>query len=466
MPNSTTRWIFCKCLDRPRSANEPPFFFQEVRIGMLMVSILFNLGRLIYEATMKDISVILVAARLFLTTLQLFDHLWFCKNWESFFVQKKMRAYMWFRFFAAVCMFSMIYCVLKTFPPYTNSSRLKIDAFQWSAGLQVIVWYYWGKRWNFQWGDMSDERRIPAIVGFMFTTSLIYGLQCMYLLGTTTKSFQSAMTSGITATVAYFLMGVAFRYLDIVTNRSTKACRRILEESRIASGTDGHSIGTFAVVERKNAHPPSLHTPLPSTRRHSNLMINIRQSIESRKQSISRNESSRREPTTTADDAARTFGNHVEVEMITEENNRMDEDEENGFIGRRFIREYVDPTFSLDGSSSCINNSSNTSTILNRPNECDDIGCASTSLNNGAYGIDINRVRVKPNYSHTNANSNSIEYSAGPPLSEITDHLMIDHVNVPITRQNSLETNLANYETAHLLSDKIVVVFVQVITPT
>ena len=263
-PNITSsNWMLSKCLDRPRSANDPPFFFQEVRLGILAMSILFNLVRLIYEVIVKDVSAILVAARLFLTICQLIDHWWFCKNWEPFFIEKKMRAYMWFRFFLTIFLFSMIYCVQTTFPPY-RESILVDDAFQWIAGLQVMVWYYWGKQWNFQWGDMSDERRIRAIVGTMFTTALIYAVLSVYMFVSSTLPLESAMpVTSITATISYILMGIAFRYLDIITNRSTQACLKILEESKVnASVINGHNdsilggnsalAATNALAEREN----------------------------------------------------------------------------------------------------------------------------------------------------------------------------------------------------------------------
>ena len=398
MPNSgSSNWILSKWFVRQRSARDPPFFFREVRIGMLVVSMLFNLGRLMYEAIVKDVSVILVAARLCLTAVQLVDHWWFCKNWESFFIEKKMRAYIWFRLFVAVCMLSMTYCVLRTFPPYTNDSRLKqlkIDAFQWAAGLQVFVWYLWGKRWDFNWGDMSDERRIPAIVGSMFTSSLIYGMSCVYNLF---AMVLFGMTPGITATVAYFLTGLAFRYLNIVTNRSSEACRKILDESQVAPATDAHNPGSPPLVVKQNSDGIPQPSLLPSH------------------------------------------------------------------------------PIPLDGTVYHVDNSgrgSNKSIALNSLNDRDgdNMGSVSASSNVGGDSADSDSVRVKPNNSHTNSNSNPnsiVIESSGPPLCDITDHLMIDHVNIPLplTRQNSLETNLATYETAHLLSDKIVVVFVQVKLP-
>ena len=552
MPNSRSskwlNWLLCGCYNQQRSAHEPPFFFQEVRIGILVVSILFNLGRLIYEATVQDISVILVAARLCLTTVQLVDQWWFCKNWESFFIEKKMRAYIWFRLFVAVCMFGMIYCVLKTFPPYTSESRLiqlDIDAFLWTAGLQVMIWYLWGKRWDFNWGDMNDERRIPAIVGAMFTSSLIYGMGCVYRAYRKLAIAQFGMTAAITATVAYFLLGLAFRYLNIVTIRSSQACQRILDESKVAPMADGHSHGSLPLAERENSdgkHRSSSFTSLSAPRRNSNLMMNsLRQSLNSRKHFPLDEASS------TSGVADRMFGNNVD--MITEENriqNVDKDDEEKGNTDRQSVPEYVHPTSPLDGSLSH-NNSSNKDRTNN---SSDNIGSTSASSSIAEKGNDTGRERVKPstislngNLSHTvgsnysialdrlneigNDNIGSAPDSANQAASRVrlkpidstapiisptiscsvrSSHVDNDNggcnnsillnrsqeigndnigspsasskvggdrvdselvrdvlINVSLTRQNSLEINVVSYETAHLLSDKVAVVFAQVI---
>ena len=558
MPNSrSVKWILTKCFVRQRSVHEPPFFFQEVRIGMLVVSILFNFSRLIYEATAKDISVILVAARLCLTTLQLVDHWWFCKNWESFFIEKKMRAYIWFRLFFTIFMFNMIYCVQKTFPPYTDDYRLKVDAFQWAAGLQVIIWYLWGKHWNFKWGDMSEERRIPAIVGTMFinTCSLTFGLACVYLVFTIIPSFEHAMISAITGTIAYFLTGLAFRYLQIITNQSSQACRKILDESKVAPVTDGHDPGSLplqVVAERRSSygiHRLSLLPFLPSARDHDDLMINLRQSLSSRnvKQSVgNRMEFSRRPEPSLAeeDDEDQVSGEKVEENHIE----IVDEDEENGNIGRRSVREHIHPTCSVDDSLSHVISSSKN---IDNDNG-DNIGSVSATSNVGGDGVDMDvdidfdrlrfkpivfppstkltispdgwtsrtskstsphesgggdiesasesanqatgRIRLKPIHSTASAFSLSISHDSnlshmdnssrgsgsnksiisnkphdsgdnmgnasarGGDVDRIRDVL----IDVPLARQSSLEANFATYETTHLLSDKIVVVFVQV----
>ena len=518
MPKSWfSKYVLCECLDRPRAPKEVPFYFQEVRIGMLRVSIIFNLSRLIYEAIKSDISVILVAARLLFTILQLADQWWFCKNWEAFFIQKKMRAYIWFRLFVTICMLSMLFCVQKTFPPYNNNNpeRLELDSFQWASGLQTMMWYYWGKRWKFAWGDMNDDRRIRAVAGTMILSSLIYGFSDVYIqVGTSITSFHAAITAGATASIAFFLLGLGLLYLDVVTNRSMQACRRILDESIVASMAEASA----ALGDNSDRiHPPLLPSSVPPSRRHSKFMNNIRQSIESRRQSISMG--SRKQSMDSridqADDATRRSGNHADVEMVAEEK-IIDDEEENSIIGRnRSIREYVDPTVSFD--ENLTTSVDITNDVL--PHENDDIENASHSQNNGELGVD--RIRIKPNFipfssipvnirrvssfidnsssgsnhgrrNDSNIRNSSVSSNAGdagadrivrvkpittltestssaivssgpPPVCDSTEHLMIDHVHVPITRQNSLEANLANYETAHLLSDKIMVVTVQVI---
>ena len=118
----------------------------------------------------------------------------------------------------------------------------------------------------------------------------------------------------------------------------------------------------------------------------------------------------------------------------------------------------------IDISSS---SGSNKNTTFNRHKERGDVeNTSASSANIGGGGVEIdNIVRVKPSGSHKNATPNSI-VPLGSPVSGSNDdhHSMMDHI--PLARQNSLEMNLANYETAHLLSDKIVVVFVQVLTLT
>ena len=519
MPNSTfSKWMLCECLNRPRATNAPPFFFQEIRIGMLVLSMLFNLVRLIYEARINDISVILVAARLFLTALQLVDQWWFCKNWESFFIEKKMRAYMWFRFFLTVCMFSMLWCLQTTFPPYPEAILID-DAFLWISGLQAMVWYYWGKYWNFSWGDMSDDRRIRAIIGTMFTTSIIYAILSVYIFFTCGLPLPRAIpVSSITATIAFCLMGFAFRYLNIITNRSSQACVNILKESsKVNESRADASEGSHHsdAVDLPSSPPPAARRQnevmldfeelvqnkrhsldrSPAARRQNELMLDFEELVQNKRHSLGRGrgiQSSRPEPSLSVDDVDDvnvindTMTMHVPHEGVDIEyvsvssNNDVVKVDERVRVKPTFLP----PSMSINGSSrsNIDNNSSsfngtNNDIALNSQNDS-----SSVSSNVGHFG-NIDRVRVKPNNAMTTSRSNTIDSSGHPlhdvadhlmiddssghPLHDVADHLMIDDVpipkfHVPKVRQNSLDMNLANYETAHLLSDKIVVVAVQV----
>ena len=201
---------------------------------------------------------------------------------------------MWFRFFLTTAMYSCFFCIQITFAPYTNSayrvSILTIALFQWVAGLQAMIWYYWGKRWEWKWGDMSDDRRIRAASGTMFTSSIVYSGLAVYQFVESNLPTQSAIPTGsITGTLAYLLMGFAFFYLNVITNRSSQACLKILEESKAeASQADSHNLsilsGKGIVVQSGSLdgiHQSTSHTSLSlshTSRRHSTNMNTIRQS--------------------------------------------------------------------------------------------------------------------------------------------------------------------------------------------
>ena len=418
-PNCCKSWnsmLLFKCIDRPRTANEPPFFFQEVRLGMLMLSILYNIARLVYELTVMDISVLLVAARLLLTSLQLLDQWWFCKNWASFFLEKQMRAYIWFRLFIAVSMWSILFTVQTTFSPsYTNLTN---DAFLWTSGIQAMIWYFWGKRWNFRWGDMCDERRIPAFVGTLMTTSLLFAGLCVYIR----QSQLSSIITALTATIAYFLFGLAFRYLNKVT-----------------------------VVQ-----PPSLPTPVQMSGNKVDMIAKENHHIETVGDSKGNNDDTGR-PSVSMDehthptpdpDGSSSTDNLLSLLESGSDINSIDAD------GGR-VR--VKPTISPIISPSISRND-----IFSQPDD----------------NIKVDHVRIKPHnsLSHSqstgtiatslrDASSNNDHSVIGPILTDSNnDHVTVTHIPLMV-RQNTFAMNLSSYETSHLLSDKIVVVFVQVTSP-
>ena len=517
-----------KFFERKRTNREPPFFFQEVRFATLFASLIFNFARLIFEAIASDVSVILVAARLLFTTLQLFDHWYMCKNWVSFFVDKKIRAYIWFRLFAVMSLYSILYSQQTTFPPYSNTIFI-IDGFQWIIGIQGMIWYLWGRKWRCKWGDMSDKKRIPAFVNSMFTGSLLYAILTIYLyVATHTVSRQTTLI----ASIAYFLVGLIFRYLIVVTNRSTKAITGILDEA-ISSSIHHHpnlaSGGGGAEGLNSSQHSHGNHTPKSShVRRNSKLMISVRQSLNSHMEISSQQESTIVLPYSTKE---RNKSDVVRSEVIHEadEEDRgiMKEFDENEVYGDN-SDQLIQPSSSLTSTSPYTSLHGNLSTLshidifstgsnnhhsshgnssLNRIHEINtgeitgSGGNGSTNSNNGKdkdldkdkedkVENDIDKVRVKPTNTTTNSNGNGSptggtilcesthnqlllpipgpiggSNSLLPPLSlpsrQNSFDMMIDHI--PLERQHSLERNLAEYETAHFLSDKVVVVFVQVI---
>ena len=429
--------LLFKCIDRPRTANEPPFFFQEVRLGMLMLSILYNIARLVYELTVMDISVLLVAARLLLTSLQLLDQWWFCKNWASFFLEKQMRAYIWFRLFIAVSMWSILFTVQTTFSPsYTNLTN---DAFLWAAGIQTMIWYFWGKRWNFRWGDMCDERRIPAFVGTMFTSSLLSAGLCVYIR----QSQLSSIITALTATMAYFLMGLAFRYLNVVT--ALKA-----SEKTAKSAAD-------------DIHPPSLPPPVQMPRNNVTIVPDENNHIEMFRDPENNNDTDK-PPASIGDYTQPTSpyisqsispdGSTLQTAMVDGISSLVERGSSNyntdgGGSSEGRVKPIFAPTFSpmispmisRNGSFSHMDDGSHVS------NKCE---------------ILVDSVRFKPNNSLSHLHS-PLTGTLGPSLRDNNnDHVTVDHM--PLVRQNTYEMNLAYYETSHLLSDKIVVVFVQVMS--
>lgn len=72
-----------------------PFWFREFRIIILLIGLLINFGRLIYEIILYDLSIILVIFRISATIIQLIDHCWLCKNWEPFFVNGILSSHIW-----------------------------------------------------------------------------------------------------------------------------------------------------------------------------------------------------------------------------------------------------------------------------------------------------------------------------------------------------------------------------------
>ena len=421
-PNSgrSLNSLFFKCIDRPRSDEEAPFFFQEVRLGMLLLSILYNIARLVYELTVMDISVLLVAARLLLTSLQLLDQWWFCKNWASFFLEKQMRAYIWFRLFIAVSMWSILFTVETTFT--TSYIILSNDAFLWTSGIQAMIWYFWGKRWNFKWGDMCDERRIPAFVGTLMTTSLIYAGLCVFIR--LQEGPESSITIAMTATIAYFLFGLAFRYLNKVT-----------------------------VVQ-----PPSLPTPVQVSGNKVDMIAKDNHRIETVGHSKGNNDDTGR-PSVSMDEHTHPTpdGSSSTDNLLSLIESGSDINNINADGGRVRAKPTISPIISPLISRNDI--------FSQHPDDNIKVDNVRIKPHNSLSHSQSTGTIATPGLSLRDASSNNDHSVIGPILTDSNNnHVTVTHIPLMV-RQNTFAMNLSSYETSHLLSDKIVVVFVQVTPP-
>ncbi len=253
------------------------------------------------------------------------------------------------------------------------------------------------------------------MVGAMFTSSIIYALLSVYMkLSSTLLLNNSFPLSGVTGVFAYALMGFAFRYLNTITNRSTQAVLRILEEeskNNISVTTNGHTLAeSNAVAERENStfvHQPLPSLPLPIT-------VDIRRSLEIRR-SI---------------DSKKTLDRMFQTSTISL------------------------PNISCNDSIALVvdNSISNNSMTLNPINDNGGGDIENRSNNGGedSSGVDM---RVKPTIINSLTNSTSIHTI----VPSISIHNNENDITSLLPRQNSLDRHLADYETAHLLSDKIVV---------
>jgi hypothetical protein len=143
---------------------QPPFFFKEVRLTILGTSLLYCVGRLIYEAVRGDVFVVLVAVRLCATAYQLLDQWWLCTNWKPFFVEHKLRALLWVRIFAAFAVNRFVYLLV-----VMNGFRWPSYVPEMLSGVATFLCFMWGKHWDWRRDDMDDDRRLlaPSVNGFV-----------------------------------------------------------------------------------------------------------------------------------------------------------------------------------------------------------------------------------------------------------------------------------------------------------
>ena len=184
---------------------EPPYVFKEVRLTLLGMSVIYLLGRLIYEAVRSDVFVVLVVVRLCAAVYQLRDQLWLCNNWKPFFVEHKLRAWLWLRIFIATAMQSFVACLY-----VMNDFEWIYFASHMLAGSVVGFWYMWGKHWDWRRNDLDDDRRLRAPAFAAVNTSLVFVGRMVHDL-----SVQNGAVGGsLVLAVGYFLIGLIFYVVD------------------------------------------------------------------------------------------------------------------------------------------------------------------------------------------------------------------------------------------------------------
>ena len=178
-----------------RSLNQPPYFFYEVRLGFLYVSLIYSFGHLIFVALRQDVAVVLQIFRCVCVLLQIRDQRWLCLNWEGFFILRQKQAYVWCRFLMMGCVFFWSLFIQK---------MVHYELSQWAEilvhfliGGTFLTGYFWAKGWKFTWGgDVMDERRIPCIKYISLVVCLWYVMITAYVLATEAISTATGYIGG------------------------------------------------------------------------------------------------------------------------------------------------------------------------------------------------------------------------------------------------------------------------------
>ena len=186
---------------------QPPFFFNEVRLTLLSISLLYCVGRLIYEAVVGDVFVVLVVARLCATAYMLRDQWWLCRNWKPFFVEHTLRPWLWQRLFLAL---GAQFCAVSL--DVMTDSDWAYFALHILSGVAVVVCYMWGKHWDWRRNDLDDDRRIRAIAYLSLMLAAIFLARMIY--DVTVPNGYYSYNGSLTCAAAYFLVGVVIYAID------------------------------------------------------------------------------------------------------------------------------------------------------------------------------------------------------------------------------------------------------------
>jgi len=163
-----SKWSLWKYVPTRHPIDDAPYFFKEIRFAALSISLCFGVARFVVEAVASDVSLIVIAVRVCATALQLWDHVYLCSKWKEHFVHQKLRPYLWWRQFY-VCFALQCSFAIEHF--FRNFLHDKLGRFILNLGIGIafVVFYYWGKRFDFKATDMDDDRRLPALRNSLLT---------------------------------------------------------------------------------------------------------------------------------------------------------------------------------------------------------------------------------------------------------------------------------------------------------
>ena len=125
-----------------------PFVYKYFRIVMLTGSILFNVGRFIYECVHGDVMLISVFFRCFGSIIQLLEHLYLCQHYIFYFTKLEGESFFWTR-----GLFSLgAFCGLGIFSGLEGVNgydKAQDEQIYWSLVLCLLMWggLIWG-RWQ------------------------------------------------------------------------------------------------------------------------------------------------------------------------------------------------------------------------------------------------------------------------------------------------------------------------------
>jgi len=149
VPQLLTRWWYGSDFIEFHEKGAVSFWFGNGRLGVLTVSLLYNVGRLIYVCLAQEVIAFLVAARVLGYIVQLYDHYWMQRYWLSWFVQAQKRTELWLRFYLTIIAF-LAYAVVDqiqvgivgNYQIYFHQYVLT-TMFYTSMLFCLVIWFMW-----------------------------------------------------------------------------------------------------------------------------------------------------------------------------------------------------------------------------------------------------------------------------------------------------------------------------------